>query len=64
MLGKPKPKEYDHCPIWDLDEASLEHWDNDTLCESFSCKECVATDEELGRPSRECADDLIAKPQR
>lgn len=39
---------YTACPIFDLDDFILEHWDRNTLCASFDCEVCVATPEDFG----------------
>lgn len=36
------------CPVTLLDEFFTNHTTVDELCAEFSCKECVATDEDMG----------------
>ena len=45
------------CPINMLDDFYTNHWDHDSLCAGFDCRECVATPEELG-----CFEDWDAVP--
>lgn len=50
-------KAVETCPIPDLDEFALEHWDRDTLCGHFAREACMATLEDLGYPGEEDSDD-------
>ena len=45
------------CPVTLLDPFFSNHWDFDSLCGGFSCRECVATPEDtgLGGPREEAA---------
>ena len=36
------------CPVTLLDEFFTNHTAVDELCAEFSCKECIATDEDMG----------------
>ena len=36
------------CPVWALEDFYTNHWDFETLCSEFGCKECVAEPEDLG----------------
>ena len=36
------------CPIDMLEDFYTNHWDHDSLCAGFDCRECVAAPEDLG----------------
>ena len=36
------------CPVWELEDFYTNHWDFETLCSEFRCRECVAEPEALG----------------
>ena len=36
------------CPVTLLGAFFSNHWDFDSLCDGFSCGECVATPEDMG----------------
>ena len=36
------------CPVTLLDDFYASHWDFDSLCDGFSCRECVAAPEDMG----------------
>lgn len=36
------------CPVNMLEDFYTNHWDHDSLCACFDCRECVASPEDLG----------------
>jgi hypothetical protein len=38
------------CPVNELEGFYTDHWDRDSLCSGFKCRECVATPEDFGWP--------------
>ena len=47
-LAERSAKATGACPVTLLDAFFTEHWDFDSLCGGFSCRECVATPEDMG----------------
>lgn len=46
---RPKqPVAYSECPISKVEGFVSEHWDAESICEMFWCRECVAVPEDFG----------------